>query len=242
MFEQALRGKSPLMSRACARFLTRCEVCAPKRRYPTLARRTKEEALATRELLLDTAETIFLQRGVANTSLNDIASAAGLTRGAVYWHFEDKAALYNALMERLSLACESLVNHAQLQHPTDAVAALRSKANAPVQLVMNNPQARRLLTIVMHRVEFSEDLGAIWARHVSKDKEYLAVFEEALRAVEAQGHPLRLPVASAALGLFSLLDGLLTYATLDPARIERLHEASAVIDTFLVGLGCPPLN
>lgn len=204
-----------------------------------MARRTKEEALATRELLLDTAETIFLQRGVANTSLNDIACAAGLTRGAVYWHFEDKAALYNALMERLSASCECLVNTAQQHHPDDAVAALRWQANAPVQLVLNNEQARRLLTIVMHRVEFSDDLAAIWARHVSKGTEYLAVFEEALRAVEAQGHALRLPVAEAALGLFALVDGLLTYATLDPARIDRLREAGPMIDAFLAGLGCP---
>lgn len=205
-----------------------------------MARRTKEEALATRELLLDTAETIFLQRGVAQTSLNDIACAAGLTRGAVYWHFEDKAALYNALMDRLSTTCATLVQGAQQQHPHDAVAALRSLANAPARLILDNAHALRLFTIAMHRVEFSEDLAAIWARHVSKGSEYIALIEESLRAVEAQGHALRLPVASAALGLFTLVDGLLTYITLDPARLDRLQEAGPVIDAFLAGLGCPP--
>ena len=52
-----------------------------------MARRTKQDAQATREALLDAAEHVFEQRGVARTSLNHIAEAAGLTRGAVYWHF-----------------------------------------------------------------------------------------------------------------------------------------------------------
>ncbi len=54
-------------------------------------RRTKEDAQLTREALLDAAEVLFAQRGVSRTSLQEIAKAAGMTRGAVYWHFKDKA-------------------------------------------------------------------------------------------------------------------------------------------------------
>ena len=72
-----------------------------------MARRTKEDALATREALLDAAELVFEQRGVSRTSLSDIAKAAGVTRGAVYWHFKDKADLFNAMMERVTLPLET---------------------------------------------------------------------------------------------------------------------------------------
>src|SRR5205085_5162552 len=65
-----------------------------------MARRSKEDALATRTALLDAAERVFLAQGVAGTSLNDIAVAAGTTRGAIYWHFRDKADLLNAMMYR----------------------------------------------------------------------------------------------------------------------------------------------
>ena len=61
-----------------------------------MVRRTKAEAEATRQALLDAAERLFEARGVSRTSLQDIASAAGLTRGAVYWHFRDKADLFDA--------------------------------------------------------------------------------------------------------------------------------------------------
>ncbi|WP_141397381.1 TetR family transcriptional regulator, partial [Polaromonas sp. AER18D-145] len=71
-----------------------------------MVRRTKEDALATRHKLLDAAEHLFQAQGVSRTSLQDIARRAGATRGAVYWHFKDKADLFNAMMERVTLPLE----------------------------------------------------------------------------------------------------------------------------------------
>jgi len=48
-----------------------------------MARRTKAEAAATREALIDAAEEMFMEHGVARTSLEQIARHAGMTRGAV---------------------------------------------------------------------------------------------------------------------------------------------------------------
>src|SRR5258706_6340972 len=71
-----------------------------------MPRRTKLEAQATRSHILDTAEMVFEARGVSGTSLNEIAKTAGLTRGAIYWHFTDKADLFNAMMERATMPLE----------------------------------------------------------------------------------------------------------------------------------------
>ena len=64
-----------------------------------MARRTKEEAQETRQAILDAAVRVFAQQGVANASLTDIAQEAGVTRGAIYWHFANKADLINTLWE-----------------------------------------------------------------------------------------------------------------------------------------------
>ncbi|TKB50817.1 TetR family transcriptional regulator [Ferrimonas aestuarii] len=64
-----------------------------------MARKTKAEAEKTRELLLDTALKLFSEKGVANTTLAQIATACGMTRGAIYWHFDDKAAMLHAMFE-----------------------------------------------------------------------------------------------------------------------------------------------
>lgn len=65
-----------------------------------MARKTKEDTEKTRQALLDAACLVFSEQGVANTTLNNIASAAGMTRGAVYWHFPNKDAVIQALWER----------------------------------------------------------------------------------------------------------------------------------------------
>ena len=69
-----------------------------------MVRRTKEDAMATRDSILDAAELLFAERGVSSTTLQHIATAAGVTRGAIYWHFKNKQALLtamNAVMLRL---------------------------------------------------------------------------------------------------------------------------------------------
>ena len=55
-----------------------------------MARRTKEEAQQTRCHIMSTALDLFCSQGLAKTSLTDIARAAELTRGAIYWHFKTK--------------------------------------------------------------------------------------------------------------------------------------------------------
>lgn len=63
-------------------------------------RRTKEDAEKTRADILDAAEQLFANKGVQAVSLDQIARAAGVTRGAVYWHFRDKRDLLAALRDR----------------------------------------------------------------------------------------------------------------------------------------------
>ena len=60
-------------------------------------RKTKEEAQQTRSNLLNAALNVFYERGVAQASLDEIAKAAGVTRGALYWHFKNKEDLFEAL-------------------------------------------------------------------------------------------------------------------------------------------------
>jgi len=55
-----------------------------------MARTAKQEAQATRNAILEAAGRVLPARGIARTSLLDIAKEAGVTRGAIYWHFTDK--------------------------------------------------------------------------------------------------------------------------------------------------------
>lgn len=62
-------------------------------------RRTKDDAEMTRRAILKAALNLFSKNGYTNTNLQEIAVCAGVTRGAIYWHFESKANLYCTLID-----------------------------------------------------------------------------------------------------------------------------------------------
>ena len=80
------------------------------RKRSLTVRRTKEDSQQTRQRILTAARRRFASHGVTRTSLQDIATAAGVTRGAVYWHFVSKRALFRAMREQVSLP---LFDHAR---------------------------------------------------------------------------------------------------------------------------------
>lgn len=126
-----------------------------------MARRTKAEAEATREALLDAAEEVFFDNGVARTSLEQIARHAGMTRGALYWHFKNKADLFMALIERVRMPFEELVE--TLQKPElmdDPIKALRvAFDNGFARL--EQPHRHRVHAILLHRCEFFSDINPL---------------------------------------------------------------------------------
>jgi AcrR family transcriptional regulator len=70
----------------------------PAQDGPVKSRRELYSA-ATRAALLDEATALFAERGYAGTSLEDVASASQVTRGAVYHHFASKQALFEAVLD-----------------------------------------------------------------------------------------------------------------------------------------------
>ena len=75
-------------------------------------RSNRERSDTTRAAILDAARDLFVTRGYADTSTPDIVAAAGLTRGALYHHFEDKKALFRAVAEREAGAVAASIEQA----------------------------------------------------------------------------------------------------------------------------------
>ncbi|MEO7401255.1 MAG: TetR family transcriptional regulator [Polaromonas sp.] len=214
-----------------------------------MARHTKEEAQATRSKLLDAAECLFQLQGVSRTSLQDIAVRAGATRGAVYWHFKDKADLFNAMMERITLPLEAHFNHEELppgaDSETDGTVIERMRnaiLNALVQIV-NDAQTRRVLEVATQKVEYVEEHKTIRLRHLTVRDGFLGRVEQRLDTAARQSL-LMLPVspAMAARGLHALIDGLIQNWLLDPQAFDLVEAGHCAIDIYLNGLGFHSLS
>ena len=203
-----------------------------------MARRTKEEALATRHRLLDAAELLFQAQGVSRTSLNDIALQAGATRGAIYWHFKDKADLFNAMIERVTLPLEESFQRVGQGKSLDPLQDIRSAMLEALRRTATDVQTRRVFEVATHKVEYVDEMRAVRQRHLAVRNECLAQLEHGLRlAARNRGQRLSIPVSAAARGLHAMIDGLIYNWLLDPAAFELLKTGRHALDGYLAGLG-----
>ena len=203
-----------------------------------MARRSKEDALATRHHLLDAAERVFLAQGVAGTSLNDIALAAGTTRGAIYWHFKDKADLFNAMMDRVVMPLESAAEMAEPAADADPLPDLRKAVQRAFHRTVTDPQTRRVFEVATHKVEYVDSLCAVRERHIRVRAEWIERFRHALlQSAAHRGIRLAMPAGIAAQGLQALVDGLIQNWLLDPQAFELEASGMKAVDAYLRGLG-----
>lgn len=208
-----------------------------------MARCTKEEALATRHRLIDAAECVFAKKGVSRTSLSDIATAAGVSRGAIYWHFKNKADLFNAMMERTTMPMEDALHQIGHDAGQDPLEELRRAILDAMQKIATDERTRRVFEVATLKVEYVDELLAVQERQQRVQAEVLQQTEFSLRE-GALRRSVRLPVspAQAAQGFNALVVGLIHNWLLAPQSGQLVTAAETAIDVYLRGLGLEPIS
>ena len=206
-----------------------------------MARRTRDEALETRNSILDTAEHVFSERGVSHTSLADIAAAAGVTRGAIYWHFRNKADLFDAMMNRVALPMEQMTARASDASLEDPLAYVRACALNVLERVIGDPQCKRVFEICCHKCEYVDEMLQVRDRHIEGREKCLSHIESGMRNAAKKGLLARgINPRHAAIGLHALVDGLIMNWILDPRYLPLKRDAGRMIDLYLDGLRRTP--
>jgi TetR/AcrR family acrAB operon transcriptional repressor len=206
-----------------------------------MARKTKEESQATRERLLDAAENIFRERGVTRTSLAEVATAAGMTRGAVYWHFKDKADLFRAMCDRATLPLDAMFERAGDAACADPLGTLRALSIGALQSLASDPRAQSVFEIVFHKSELVDELAGLATAHREERCECLEQIEDMIRRSAAIGQlPADTDPHLATQGLHALMVGIMHEWVLDPSAYDLHTAAPALIDMFVAGLRVRP--
>lgn len=203
----------------------------------SMVRKTKEEALVTRTRILDAAEHLFEAQGVSRTSLHDIAVQAGVTRGAVYWHFKDKSDLFIAMMDRVCMPMEDAAQALGRDADAAVLPAVRAQLLDIFSRVVRNAQVRRVFEIATHKVEYVGELAAVRERHLAYQRDYLATLERALRHGQRSGEIVARPTAKLlALGIHAVFDGLVQSWILDPTAFDLMVTGAKVLDVYMAGM------
>ena len=206
-----------------------------------MARRTRKEAAATREALLGAAERVFRAKGVAHATLSEVAAAAGVTRGAVYWHFRDKAELFEAMCERAAMPMETMLDAAGGGRGGDPLGTLRGMAVLGLTRLASDPRTQAVFDVIFHKCEFTADLEPVARRqHAADDdcaRQVIALIEEAI----ARGQlPADCDPRLAAQMLKSFMIGVMHEWVQNPQSYDLARAAPAFIDALLAGLAANP--
>ncbi len=198
-------------------------------------RRTKEDAEKTRIALLASAERLFLDKGVAHTSLDQIARDAGVTRGAVYWHFQNKAHLFHEMLNQVRLPPEQMNERLCSCTQQQPLQALRELCIEGIGALGRDEQKRRVMTILLHRCEFTEELREAEERHHAFINLFIELCEKLLESAAGSLYPGTTP-RLAARTLHALIVGLFSDWTRDPTLFDPEKDCAALIDPVFRGL------
>ena len=206
-----------------------------------MVRKTREEAVATREALLDAAEREFRDKGVAHTTLADVAHAAGLTRGAIYWHFRDKAELFEAMCERAAMPMEAMLGCAAGGRCVDPLGTLRTMAVMGLTRLARDARTQAVFDVMYHKCEFTADLAPVALRQRAADEGCRRQVVELLDQAVARGQlPADADTALAAALLKAFMVGVMHEWVQDPSAYDLERMAPVLIDTVLAGLAARP--
>jgi TetR/AcrR family acrAB operon transcriptional repressor len=202
-----------------------------------MVRKTREAALATRESLIDAAEEVFRREGVSRTSLAEVAAAAGVTRGAIYWHFRDKAELLDAMCERTLLPLDAAFARTAEAAQVDPLLALRTLAVDALAKLASDRRTQTVFEILFHKCELVGELAERSEAHQHDRRQCLAGVEGLFELAVAKGQlPAHTDTKLATHMMHAYIIGLMHEWVLDPGDYDLAAAAPAIIDTFLAGL------
>jgi AcrR family transcriptional regulator len=182
---------------------------------------------ATRARLLETGRELFGSRGYQDTSLDDLVAAAGVTKGALYHHFNGKDDLFRAVFEQIKREVSEQVGSTFLG--SDPWQALLAGCQAMVDAQLD-PAVRQIVLLDGRSV-----LG--WDRAREIDARYTtAVLRGALRRAMQSGVIERRPLRALALMLNGALGEACFYVVDSDDQQQARHEIKELLTRLLEGL------
>jgi TetR/AcrR family acrAB operon transcriptional repressor len=198
-------------------------------------RRTKEQAEQTRRRIMSAALKVFDRRGIARTTMEHIAQAAGVTRGAIYWHFRDKQALLQAIRDDVSLPLVDRADFTLLSsRETEPLERIERFLLDIIDAVDQDSRTRLVCSVMSFKCEYVGDLeGELdeYARKVEHARRNLTQVYGEARARKQLRAGLEPDIAALETAMF--LTGLIRLSLLDGHRANVRRNARALVASHI---------
>jgi TetR/AcrR family acrAB operon transcriptional repressor len=212
-----------------------------QRRHLSSVRRTKEDSEQTRRRILDAARRVFARQGVTRTTLEQIARAAGVTRGAIYWHFADKTELFYAMREQVSLPMIDRTGFAWFPADTaDPLGSIERFLRDVLEMLHSDPATRQTFQIMGFKCEYVGELERELDLHNNRCTELRTSLTRAYRRAERAGQLRKgLKPALVALTTCSFLVGLVRLWLMDRTGKQVRNKAKSIVKAHVDSLRHP---
>ena len=202
-----------------------------------MARKTKAEALATREAILDAAEAVIEREGIPATTLQQIGRQAGVTRGAIYWHFEDKEDLLDAMVARAAFPLDDLRAADARADTTDALDEVRQFGERALQRLAEDPHYRRVCRILLHGcVRLGRHHLFIAEEETVKANIHAALVRLFQKARDQGTLDPNITPEVAAWGFGCYMRGLYSDWLLAPDSVDLSATGASLVNVYLIGV------
>lgn len=206
-----------------------------------MARKTKQQALETRHQIIDAAIERFSEFGVSATSLADIATAAGVTRGAIYWHFKNKTDLLNEIWAQSESGLEDVEQEYQAKYPDDPLSVMRAMLRYVFEAPARDQRRRSLMEIIFHKCEF---VGEMLPLQIMQQNLYLECYEKIEQSlshcIEAGQLPAELNMRRAAIVIRGYVTGIVENWLFMPESFDIEQDAPILVETLIDMLKTSP--
>ena len=119
-------------------------------------KRCKQDAEKTKSQLIDAACEVFYREGVARATLEQIAREAGVTRGALYWHFNNKVDILDALFQDTMPSIEALQGQLEGLQADAFWQGLEQHFVRVMQRLISEERFRKFSTVMHLKCEMTE--------------------------------------------------------------------------------------
>jgi AcrR family transcriptional regulator len=197
---------------------------------PQRTRGAYKKSAVSRRHVLEAAVRALAKRGYARTSVSDIARAAGMSKGAVHYHFESKDDLIAKVLEHCAMVARERLREAW-EVPGDPAEKIRRAIHEMRAIRKDGAPELRVLADLAAQALHDPRLKALMSKMFEANRK--EVVDYLARSLEQIGLRPRVPVHVIPRLLLGALDGLAMHDFFDPAHegddaaIEQALEASA---------------